>query len=311
MKYDFNGLNVKRDYNNWLNDATYFDYYTRLKNIAINSFEWINLPDTCDERFLELILFEFGYCLFFQHDLNGAFLTLQCAIQGPLNMYRIPIERRAYAITGFQQFCNDQNSVIIWNNYLRQPTALTVELYAERLTNIERTINVNLNALKTPVLITGTQAQQKSLQAVYKKYDGNSPVIFGDKSLMPDALKVLDTNAPEVYINLQRQKNAIWNEAMTFLGANNTNMDKRERQTDDEVNANNEQLMIQRAIQLNSRKEACKWINQMWADSLPYGPIDVRYRQLGGEVGGEIYDGGSYSMRNSSGIEQSRDLPAD
>lgn len=293
---NLNGLKFNRRYNEWLNDATFFDYYTRLKEIAINSFEWINLPDTCDPRFLELLLFEFGYCLFFKHRYNDAFLTLQCAINGPLNMYRVPIKRRAFAVTGFNQECDDLNSVIIWNNFLRQPTSLTVELFAQRLTEIERAINVNVKAQKTPVLISGSQEQQRALKAIYEKYDGNTPVIFGDKSTRPDMLQVLNTSAPENYLNLTMMKNRIWNEAMTFLGVDNAYTDKKERMITDEIESNNEQLMIQRSVMLNARQQACDMINKLFAGQLPNGAVSVRYRKQGGDNNGKLYDGIEESM---------------
>lgn len=284
---NLNGLKFNKRYNEWLNDATFFDYYTRLKEIAINSFEWINLPDTCDPRFLELILFEFGYCLFFKHRYNDAFLTLQCAINGPLNMYRVPIRRRAFAVTGFNQDCTDLDSVIIWNNFLRQPTSLTIELFAQRLTEIERTINVNVKAQKTPVLITGTLEQQRALKALYAKYEGNEPVIYGDKSLNQIPIQALNTQAPNSYLELTMMKNRVWNEALTFLGVDNAFTDKKERMITDEVDSITEQLNIQRSIMLNARKQACEFINKLFADQLPYGDIDVRYRQTRPEGRGE------------------------
>lgn len=299
-KCSFNGLRFNKRYSEWLNDATFFDYYTRLKELAINMFEWINLPPTCDERFLELILFEFGYVLFFQHDLNGAFLTLQCAINGPLNMYRIPIKRRAYAVTGFNQECDDQNSVIIFNNYLRQPTSLTIELFAQRLTRLERTIDVNIAAQKTPVLVTGTQQQRKTLQEIYKQYDGNEPVIFGYKTgLNENPLSVLKTDAPISYPELMQAKMRIWNEALTFLGVNNANTDKKERLIQDEVNSNNQLISANRYVMLNARKQACKLINTLFKDKLEQ-EINVRFREemLGGGEGYEsLYNDNADSMR--------------
>ena len=302
-----NGLNVRKSYSQWVNDATFFDYYQRLKMLAISEFEWSGLPATCDQRFLELILFEFGYVLFFQHDLNKAFLTLQCALQGPLNMYRIPIYRRAYAVTGFNQLCSDQNSVIIWNNYLRQPTSLTIELFAGRLTEIERAINVNIKAQKTPVLIKGSIEQQKTLKKVYDKYDGNSPVIFGDKDLDLSGFSVLKTDAPESYLNLMQAKTRIWNEALTFLGINNTNTDKRERLITDEVNSNLEELMMDRENMLVARQQACDIINDLFANQLEE-EISVRFREpRGGAVSERLYNGSSESVRNSGRIESSRE----
>nr|DAR07382.1 MAG TPA: upper collar protein [Caudoviricetes sp.] len=275
MKHDLCGLQLGAKEARWFNDATFFDYYTRLKEIAINQFEWLNLPPTCDARFMELVLFEYGYCLFFRHNVNLAYLTLQCTLQGPLNIYRIPIMRRAYSITGFSQECSDQDSVIIWNNYLRQPTATTMYLYAERLTNIQRTIDVNINAQKTPNLLTGSQAQQKTLKALYSQWQGNEPVIFGDKNLTETPIVCLKTDAPQAYPTLMDAKERIWNEAMTYLGIDNANTSKRERLITDEVESNNGQLMMNRYIRLNTRKEACRWINDLFDLN-----VDVRYRKM-------------------------------
>lgn len=275
MKHDLCGLQLGEKEARWFNDATFFDYYTRLKEIAVNQFEWINLPPTCDARFMELVLFEFGYCLFFRHAVNLAYLTLQCTLQGPLNIYRIPIMRRAYSNTRFTQECSDQDSVIIWNNYLRQPTATTMYLYAQRLTNIQRTIDVNINAQKTPNLLAGSQAQQKTLKALYSQWQGNEPVIFGDKSLAETPIICLKTDAPQAYPTLMDAKERIWNEAMTYLGIDNANTSKRERLITDEVESNNGQLMINRYTRLNTRKEACKWINDLFGLD-----VDVRYRRI-------------------------------
>ena len=49
------------DYNN----RTYLQYYNRLKELAISAFDWKNLPDTVDERFLELALFNDGMAMAF------------------------------------------------------------------------------------------------------------------------------------------------------------------------------------------------------------------------------------------------------
>lgn len=288
MAYDMHGLSLKKNETQWMNDKTFFDYYTRLKELAINQFEWINLPITCDARFMELILYEFGYCLFFRHELNRSFFNLQCTLEGPLNMYRIPIRRRAYAITGYQQECDDTNSVIVWNNYLRQPTALTIELFARRLTEIQRAIDVNINGQKTPVLLYGTEAQQKTLRRVYQQWQGNEPVIFGDKQLQENPIQAIKTDVPESYVNLMRAKNTIWNEAMSFLGIDNTNTDKRERMITDEVESNNQLLKSQRYIFLNARKEACELINDLFAGELD-GKVDVKFRDYG-EVNDEWLD---------------------
>lgn len=76
--------------NMWQNNVTYLHYYYFLKELAINMYKWEGLPDTIDERFLELTLFDNGYGLYFRDEIIGD-LFLQCTIGGELDVYRIPI----------------------------------------------------------------------------------------------------------------------------------------------------------------------------------------------------------------------------
>ena len=51
-----------------LNKASYIQYYDRLTELSISMFEWRNLPDSVDPRFLELTLFANGYAVFFKEE---------------------------------------------------------------------------------------------------------------------------------------------------------------------------------------------------------------------------------------------------
>lgn len=124
-----------------LNNQTFLDYFNRLQEIAINMFEWSNLPDTVDERFLELTLCECGYAVYFNDEEIGD-LALTCMIGGKLDVYRYPICRRAYATNNYNKDLDNKNSVLIYNNYLHTPSMMTITLYARRLYEIERTIDV-------------------------------------------------------------------------------------------------------------------------------------------------------------------------
>ena len=114
------------------NNAEFIQYYNRLMGLSISMFEWINMPKSVDTRFLELCLFGEGMCVFFKDEVLG-FLALRCMIGGRLNVYQIPMERRAYASNGYQMQLDETNSVIIWNNELHTNSALDVEIFAKRL----------------------------------------------------------------------------------------------------------------------------------------------------------------------------------
>ena len=255
-----------------LNNKTYIDYYNRLMELALNVFEWENLPPSVDERFLELTLYEMGYCLYFNDEIIGN-LALTCTIGGQLDVYRIPVLRRAYAVNGYNKMCSTKDSVLIFNNYLHTPTQLTIELFARRLYEIERAIDVNVKAQKTPTLILSSEQQRLTMQNLYMQYDGNEPFIFGDKNMDIEGIKSLKTDAPFVADKLENLKHQIWNEALTFCGIENSNQDKKERLVSDEVGSNYGNIEAQRNVMLNARKQAVKKINTMFGTN-----IDVHFR---------------------------------
>lgn len=257
----------KRDKAFWesasMNNITFRHYYNRLTELAISMFEWKNLPSTVDPRFLELTLFGDGMCVFFKDDVLG-YLALQVAVNGGFNVYRIPVNRRAYAVNGYQAKLDDKNSVIIYNNYLHTNSRLDVEMYARRLWDLDRSIDVNAKAQKTPIVIQCDESQRLTMLNLYKKYDGNEPFIFGDTALNTGGVKVLKTDAPYVADKLYTLKTQIWNEALTHLGISNINITKKERLITDEVTRNQGSTVASRYSRLEARREACKAINEMF-----------------------------------------------
>ena len=247
----------------YMNNRTYLQYYNRLTELAISMFEWSNLPESIDPRFLEMCLYADGMAVFFKDEVLG-YLTLQCMIGGKLNVYRIPSDRRAYATNGYNRQLTEKDSVIIFNNYLHTNSMLDVEMFSKRLYNLDRAIDVNANAQKTPVLIQCDENQRLTMTNLYKEYEGNAPFIFGTKGLDANGLKVLSTGAPYVADKLYELKVQYWNEALTYLGISNINVVKKERMITDEVTRNQGGVVASRYSRLESRRQACKKINEMF-----------------------------------------------
>lgn len=258
---------AKKDRQFWesaaMNNGTYKQYYNRLVELAISMFEWKNLPDSVDARFLELCLFVDGQAIFF-YDEELGYLTLQNAMNGGFNVYRIPVNRRAYAVNGYNRELNENNSVIIFNNYLHTNSQLDAVMFAKRLYNLDRAIDVNANAMKTPIIIKCDETQRLTMLNLYKQYDGNEPYIFGDKAINTNAIQVFKTDAPYVADKLYQLKTQIWNEALTYLGISNINVQKKERLITDEVTRNQGGTIASRYSRLNARRDACKQINTMF-----------------------------------------------
>lgn len=273
------------------NNRAYGIYLQRLTELAISMFDWKNLPDTIDPRFLELTLYTDGQAVFFQDEELG-YLGLQCIINGQLNVYRIPIQRRAFAVNGYQRQLNINNSVIIYNNLLHTNSEPDIRYYARRLWNLDRIIDVNVNAQKTPVLIQSTEEQRLTMLNLYKEYDGNVPVIMGDKNLDINGMKSLKTDAPYVSDKIYQLKTQIWNEALTYLGISNLNIQKKERLVADEVTRAMGGTIASRYSRLEARRQACDEINKMFGLEIE---VDYRedYREMDDEVmfAGESGDG--------------------
>lgn len=268
----------KRDRESWesayMNNRTYQFYYDRLMELAISMFEWKNLPPSIDPRFLELTLFSKGYAVFFKDEELEDYIALTCMITGKWDIYRTPIERRAYATNGYSKTLDNKNSVLVYNNYLRVPSMKEIELFAERLYRLERTIDVNVNAQKTPVIIQCNESQRLTMKNLYMQWSGFEPFIFGDKNLDLNTIKVLNVEAPFVADKMQQLKAQIWNEAMTYLGISNVNTTKKERLITDEVSRDLGSTVASKYTRLNARKDACKKINEMFGLN-----IDVEYRE--------------------------------
>ena len=247
------------------NTYAFQHYMARLTKLALSRFKWSGLPETVDERFLELTLFSEGAAIFFRDDVLG-YLALQQASNGGFDVYRNPIERNAYASNGYYQHLDISNSVIVYENYLRSPIESDIVFFASKLANVDSAIDVNANAQKTPILIVCDQEQRLTMQNLYMKYQGNMPFIFGDKKLNPNDIQVLTTGAPYVADKLYSLKEQYWGEALNYLGIITQNEQKKERLLTDEVNFDQAATISSRDSSLEARRQACDKINQMFPE---------------------------------------------
>lgn len=257
-----------------LNNLTFNQYCLRLTELAISVFEWDNLPPTVDGRFLEIGLFENAMMIYF-NDTDIGNLCLNVTTNGNFNVYGYPTNRTAYSkYNNYQKHLNENDSVIIYNNLIRTNSLLDVQMFARRLYNLDRIIDVNANAQKTPVLIQCSEKQRLTMLNLYEKYEGNQPFIFGDKNLDIDNIKVLQTGAPYVCDKITELKTQIWNEALTYLGIPNITTQKKERMITDEVQRGQGGTVASRYSRLEARRQAADKINTMFGTN-----ISVKYRE--------------------------------
>lgn len=275
------------------NTRGYIFYLDRLTELAISMFDWQGLPEEIDERFLERTLFIDGRALFFRDEIAEQYAALQFTDGGGFTMYGLPLSRNAYAVNGYRyNGLTPQNSIVIYNSMLRGNTYPQIELYARRLWFYDAIIDMNVNAQKTPVLLQGTEQQRTTLLNLYMQYDGNSPFIFGSKDLDINSLKAITTGAPYLGDKLYQLKSNVWNEALTYLGISNIQVNKKERLVSDEVMRYQGGVVASRYSRLCARRRAADEINHMFGLDVV---IDYRedFDNIGGpDEGRDAFEGG-------------------
>ena len=244
------------------NNKTYGDYLARLCGIALARFKWEGLPDTVNARFFEEKLLFNGSVAFFREADADAYLCTPFAYNGRLNVYNEPSSIRAYS-TGFSEVIESSDDfTIIYNNMLRSSTYSALVSYAKRLYNAERIIDININSQKSGVVILCDEKQRLTFENLYMNYDGNKPITFGSKGLDLDSIKAIPTPVPFVADKLNKLKNDIWNEALTFLGVANVSFEKQSRLTSDEVTFMQGGSLISRSDWITPRQMAAEEINR-------------------------------------------------
>ena len=266
------GLSAEFEDAQLMNSFTYNDYLERMKKICLSMFEWQNLPDTMNARYLEMCLYYKGQAALLKDDTYG-FINTQAADSGYINIYGLPTLLNCWSYSYNSQRNlyvpdsddSEQDScILVMNTFERVPTCATIELFAKRLAEAQRTIDINLAAQRTPCLVLTDKNQEFTLRQMYAQYEGNSPVIYANKDqLNPEAIKTIDTQAPYVIDKLMGYKREIWNEFLSFIGVSNLS-EKRERLVTAETDSNNELVNLNMQSYLVPRQKACDEFNKLF-----------------------------------------------
>lgn len=286
IKTSKKGLNASFEDAILTNSQTYIDYLERMKKIALSMFEWVNLPPTMSSRYLELCLYYKGQAALL-YDEDYGFINTQAADSGYINIYGLPtkINCFSYSYNKMRELYvpntnlpAEEECILVMNNYQRIPTASTISLYAERLCDAQRACDINVKAQKTPVLLLTDKNQELTLRNIYAQYDGNSPVIYGDKNLLNEKpIDSISTQAEFVANDLREYMQGIWNDFLCFIGINNLS-EKKERLITSEANTNNELVNMNMQSYLIPRKQACKEFNEKFGLTGTSKAIDVKLR---------------------------------
>ena len=245
-----------------MNIAQFNHYRFMLTSLAAATIKWHNMPMEIDTRFINMCLINRGLAVFFFDSKYDKFFCLSGSPDGKINMYNNPTSFLAYGANGYNTRLKASECVPIWVNYMRLPDAQSISIYAQRLSNLDRTVDVNLANQKHPVFIRVAEQQRLTIENLLKSYYGNAPVVIGaDGSIDIQDMSYINSGAPYITDKLLIDKAKIWNEIMTYLGIDNSNQDKKERLVESEVSANDGQVEMMRLTRLETLRLAAEEIN--------------------------------------------------
>lgn len=299
----------------WIENAKYFTsvtystWFNRLYNIAISRFEWLNLPETCNEKFIEQVLFFNGFMVGYKDTALNSFLIMPCTNNSVLDIFGYPAKVNAYGYNGYTaqnltpytitigEEPTTADAALLYANYSRCPDLPAVLYFARKLTKIDRTIDVNINVQKTPYIISCGENQRLTVANMFKQVDNFEPAIITTKFYGLNGEKpinVMDLKPPFVADKMQTLKRQVYQEALTYLGIEANTSEKAERQVTEELTANMGETESMRQSPLASRKQFCKEFNKIYGTN-----IDVKFRsdlqlsqimENGGLTDGELYN---------------------
>lgn len=270
--------------------------------IAQNRFLWIEKfnrirPLKYLSQYIEKLLYFFGQCCIVYE--SGIHKVKRCYGQGALNQYGFPSKFQTMNYNGgdTKSYNFDSNDFVwIQNNFFNIPSNFWILNYCNRIANVKRIQDINLNAQKHPYLLGCTPETKLSIENLFKQVQDNNDAIFVDNgnNILTDALKVFNLNAPYIVDKLQDQYINEFSRALNFLGIN-TISEKRERLIESEGEITQELTGNYIDIFIKPRLRACKEVKEkMGIDlELQYNNDFVDYfKDFGGDKNGSLYNVG-------------------
>lgn len=292
-----------------LNMRSYQYWMYRLRSVAMSAFEWTGLDELgIDSRFVEYCMLNWGMGGFFElREGTGSYAFAQATPMSRLNLYWNPNKVKLMPANGTigwtrhawywaerlgkpGTIVHKPNAIILWDNIDRTPILPMLEGFARRLENIDRKIDININAQATPYIMDVDERQRQDAINLYQQITGNEPMILANRNrselLQP---QILNLEAPFVADKMDDELTKIWYRALTMLGVDNTNTEKRERMIDAEATANNEDIMLMRRSRLATRRRFCQQVRERFGVE-----IGVKYGVPHEREGSSDVDMGGY-----------------
>lgn len=241
-------------------------YRAKLLRLILQRFDFQNIPETWELDYFLTHLFTDGtVCV---TDTSAGILALKCGLTG-IGIFEQPTECIiANPVLGNFRRTIGEDCEIIRIQYDYMGVGWIIERYATLLAMCDSGIAVNLLNTKATYVFGATSKQQaETFKAIYDKITMGEPAVFtttDNAGLIKEQMFTMPAKENYIADDVQLLKRKIVNEFLTDIGINNTNLDKRERLTNDEVNANNDEVLANIQHWYDNINEGISKVNKMF-----------------------------------------------
>lgn len=254
-----------------------------LKKI-LSRIEFKNIPTFWDaDYFLEVLFLEGRVCV---TDTAMGILPFKCGLTG-IGVFEQPTTCViANPVLGNFERTIDVDCALLRLQYNYQGAAWLINRYATLLAMCDSAVSVNLmNSKSAFIFKAASKAQAETIKKMYDEITMGNPAVFVGENGAINSENVFNIPVKQNFVadDIQLLKRKIINEFLTDIGINNTNLEKRERLTDDEVNANNDEVIANIQHWMDNLKDGISRINKLYDLNM-----SVELRKFGGESNVDI-----------------------
>lgn len=245
-----------------LNTSAYYYRLYLLKKL-FGRFGFVGVPEGWDIDYMIETLFMEGF--FVVCDTQAGVLPLKCGLTG-INVFQKPTTAViANPVLGNFEKIIDVDCVICQLQPNFEGVYPMINRYATMLAMCDSSIAVNLMNTKTAHIFgASNKAQAETYKKMYDEISCGRPAVFIKDGLSDENFFTMPVKQYFIADDVQTLKRKIINEFLTEIGINNTNLDKRERLTDNEVEANDQEVIANIQCWIDNVSLGIGKINQMF-----------------------------------------------
>lgn len=248
-------------------NSDYEALYTMwLASLAQMRYKWLNLPESCDSRYLEQELLYRGIAtIAFPEGNQAAIYSIGIVPKSAsFNAYGDYVAWDAIGYNQSPRFkvTGGENGVLVRNADSFLDIWQGIQIIASQMARVKRTLDVNLQLQNTPWAITAPKEKQLEAINAYKQIAGYEPAVLATPDFWENVqFGSISTQTQYIGAELEATINNLWHEGLSLLGIENLQHEKRAQMTKEETEGDNTQTTLRLLDGLEPRREAADKLN--------------------------------------------------